>query len=158
MSQAHLKLLLINRKVAHGDAARVSRCVCLNTNISQTDPSLSNQLIRFFFFAGFLSCVCSYSRYSRRMEGWRVGYGDEGGPLQKPQNREGQEVKWNPRTEKKREPRSTHWTFFFPAHHTCLQEETVMSPTSHLQTMVAGRKQQVMRGGGRRAEEGGESC
>lgn len=70
---------------------------------------------------------------------------------------EGHEVKWNPRTEKRREPRSTQWTFFSPSHHTCLQEETVMSPTSHLGTMVAGRKQQVARGGGRRGG-GGRGC
>lgn len=44
---------------------------------------------------------------------------------------------------------------FFPlSHHTCLQEEMVMSPTSHFGTMVAGRKQQVEKGGGSGEKEG----
>lgn len=77
-----------------------------------------------------------------------------GGAREGPSSAEGHEVKWNPRTEKRQEPRGAQWTFFL-SHHTCLQEEAVMSPTSHLGTMVAGRKQQVARGGGRR-EEGRE--
>lgn len=51
-----------------------------------------------------------------------------------PSSVEGHEVKWNPRTEKIQEPRGAQDFFFFspPSHHTCLQEETVMSPSSHL--------------------------
>lgn len=58
----------------------------------------------------------------------RLKWSGTGGPQQ--QRRLGQEVKWNPRTKKRQEPWGA--VNFSPSHHTCLQEEMVMSPTSHL--------------------------
>lgn len=105
------------------------------------DLSVPNEPLRFFFF---LVSSLVFVLTVGIVEGWP---GVRVGPCSG--SAEGQEVKWNPRTEKRREPRGAQWTFS-PSHHTCLQEEAVMSPTSHLGTMVAGRKQQVARGGGRR--------
>ncbi|CAJ1074657.1 Hypothetical predicted protein [Xyrichtys novacula] len=48
------------------------------------------------------------------MEGW--GRGGEWAPAAATASG-GQEVKWNPRTEKKREPRSAHWSFFSSPSH-----------------------------------------
>lgn len=86
-----------------------------------------------------------------------VGWGGVAGRVRGHPNSKGgikrQEVKWNPHTERRWEPWGAQWAFFL-SHHTCLQEEMVMSPTSHFGTMVAGRKQQVEKGDGSREKEG----
>lgn len=75
-------------------------------------------------------------------------------------------MKWNPRTEKRQEPRGSPPRLPL-SHHTCLQEETVMSPSSHLGDnggwkKATGRKgrweERVRRGGEGGVVEGPEEA
>lgn len=88
------------------------------------------------------------------VEGWGVDQG-EGGPMK--QQCRGTRGEMEPTHWKEtRAPRCTG-NFFFPSHHTCLQEETVMSLTSHLGGQwwleESNRSRGAAGGGGRREEE-----